>query len=224
MIHSQGDEKSREVHSQENLNKHAENRPRLEADPSSEKKGKRTIIGTPHCGKEDERFFEVREPSKPLEEDQTSVDGCDQTFFMSSTNGPNSREETSCQTMSIEAVSKGDSMIRDLKMESDKCSTALDTESTPTTYAEDDPIAKVGKVQHDDGKAMPENMIAQVEATKFCIEGDTSSSGSIMRVKEFDHMEDLSIGAYSGIGSNMEFEAHNANPKSVPPDVTSARS
>ncbi|KAJ8440076.1 hypothetical protein Cgig2_025275 [Carnegiea gigantea] len=133
-------------------------------------------------------------------------------------------------------------------MESDRCSTALDTKSTPTTYAKDDPIAKVGKVQHDDGKVMPENVSegelgdcdsqctkmlldngsyvkddssTQVEATKFCIEGDNSSSGSIMRVKEFDRMEELSTGACSSIDSNMEFEEQNANPKSAPPDATS---
>ena len=60
--------------------------------------------------------------------------------------------------MSTEVVTKGDSMIRDLNMESDKCSTTLDIESTPMTYAEDDLIAKAGKVQHDDGKVMPENV------------------------------------------------------------------
>ncbi|KAJ8431469.1 hypothetical protein Cgig2_033983 [Carnegiea gigantea] len=231
----------REVHSQENLNKRAGKRPCLEADSSSEKKGKSIIIGTPYYGKEDERFFEVEEPSKPLKEDQTSVDGCDQTFFMSSTNGPNLRKEASCPRMSTEVVTKGDSMIRDLKMELDKCNTTLDTESTPTTYAEDDSIAKAGKVQHDDGKVMSKkvrkgelgacdsqctNMMldngsyvkddssTQVEATKFCIEGDNSSSGSIMRVKEFDHMEELSTGACSS----------NANPKSVPSDATSVKS
>ncbi|KAJ8452227.1 hypothetical protein Cgig2_006032 [Carnegiea gigantea] len=46
-IHSQSDEKRREVHSQENLNKRVGKRKCLEADPSSEKKGKSTVIGTP---------------------------------------------------------------------------------------------------------------------------------------------------------------------------------
>lgn len=66
-----------------------------------------------------------------------SVESCDQTCSMSSTNGPNSREAASCQRMSMEEVSKGDSSIRDLKMDLDKYSTTPDTESTPTVCAED---------------------------------------------------------------------------------------
>ncbi|KAJ8427372.1 hypothetical protein Cgig2_000501 [Carnegiea gigantea] len=173
-IHSPGDKKRREAHSQENLNKRAGKQPCLEADSSSEQKGKSTIIGTTYYGKEDDRLFEVREPSNHLEEDQTSVDG-----------------------------------------------TTLDKESTPTTYTKDDPIVKAGKVQHDDGKVMSENVhegelgacdsqctnmilnngshvkddsSTQVEATKFCIEGITQVAGQ------------------------------NANPKSVPPDATFLKS
>lgn len=66
-----------------------------------------------------------------------SVESCDQTCSVSRTNGPNSREAASCQRMSMEEVSKGDSSIRDLKMDLDKYSTTPDTESTPTACAED---------------------------------------------------------------------------------------
>ncbi|KAJ8452228.1 LOW QUALITY PROTEIN: hypothetical protein Cgig2_006033 [Carnegiea gigantea] len=149
----------------------------------------------------------------------------------------------------MEAVSKGDSIIRDLKMESDKCSTTLDIESIPTTYVEDDHIAKAGKVQHDDGKVMPENVregelgacdsqctnmildngcfvkddsSTQVEATKLCIEGDNSSSESIMRVKEFDHMEELTHGSL--LKYRLQQNSKKRMQIQMPPDVTSVKS
>ncbi|KAJ8430564.1 LOW QUALITY PROTEIN: hypothetical protein Cgig2_019136 [Carnegiea gigantea] len=83
-----------------------------------------------------------------------------------------------------------------------------------------DPFAKMGKVQHVDGK---DDSSAHIEDTKLCIEGDRSSSRSSMRVKEIDHMEGLSVEACSSIGTNMEFEEQNTNPKSMPPDMTSVK-
>ncbi|KAJ8432788.1 hypothetical protein Cgig2_011711 [Carnegiea gigantea] len=76
----------------------------------------------------------------------------------------------------------------------------------------------------DNGSYMEDNSSTQVEATELCIEGDNSSNRSSMRVNEFNHMEELCMGACSHIGSNMELEEHNANPKPVPPDVTSVKS
>ena len=56
----------------------------------------------------------------------------------------------------------------------------------------------------DIGSYVKDDSSTQVEATKFCIEGDNSSSESIIGVKEFDHMEDLSMGAYSSMKYQLQ--------------------
>ncbi|KAJ8433630.1 hypothetical protein Cgig2_026810 [Carnegiea gigantea] len=76
----------------------------------------------------------------------------------------------------------------------------------------------------DNGSYVEDDSSAHIEDTKLCIEGDNSSSRSSMRVKEIDNMEELSMEACSSISSNMEFEEHNTNPKSVPPDMTYVKS
>ncbi|KAJ8425837.1 hypothetical protein Cgig2_021304 [Carnegiea gigantea] len=65
--------------------------------------------------------------------------------------------------------------------------------------------------------------LSQVEEMKSCTEGDYPSTRSSMRAKEINQMEELSMGGCSSIGSNMEFDEQDTNPKSVSTDMTSVK-